>query len=403
GCRNKHEPEAIGPYDFCVTLNDCSAGRVCLQNLCVDPTTEFLEACAVSMPCPDLPGATTDLASEVDVREGAAAMEANRLLVVRTILGVDMYAYLFDASIPLAPALDLDGVSIVDVPAEPDRPRLTCTGFGYGLAWTDSRLGERSVWFGRVTRDGVPVTSDVLVSRRGREADLAWTGNDFGITWTNPPGERDPGVWFQRVDGVGFLETDDPLLVADRVNGGPAYPSIAHDGVDRFAIAWNDGTIVRFALVDAAGSVVFNDQIGMGASGARAVQVVYNGDGWGVMWRDANGATLRSLEADGLPRAGPTPLGTFAGDVDEHRLMWAGDRYWGAWADPTLSPGSITISAADIDAVVLDSTTVNGGGVSASPPHLFGASGIAGVVFSVETRPGEPNPDDLVYSTVFCN
>jgi len=403
-CGKKYDPEPIGPYSFCVTLSDCDAGSVCLQNLCVDPTTALTETCLITgASCPDLPGPTIDLASGVDLQEGDAALQGNHLLVVRAILGVDLYAHLFDVSAPIAPTDTLGGVSIVGVRAEPDRPRVSCTGFGFGMVWTDSILGDRSVWFGRLTSEGVPVTSDVLVARHGQEADVVWAGGDFGVAYTNPPGSVDPGIWFTRVDGVGFLLLDEPILVADRINGGAAYPAIAHDGQDTYAIAWNEGPSVRFALVNVDGTVMFDDEVGNGATGVRAVQVVYNGDGWGVMWRSTSGPTMRTLMPSGIPAFAESSIGTFVGEVEEHRLAWMGDRYWAAWADPTLAPGAITLTSVGLDGQVIDSTSVNGGGVSASPPHFFGADELAGVVFSVTTRPGETDPDDLVYATATCN
>jgi Putative metal-binding motif len=151
---------------------------------------------------------------------------------------------------------------------------LVWTGGEYGLAFTDA--GQ--VFFSRVSVTGVKIGSRIPVAAgAAMQPSIAWTGQEYGLSWENPPqaGQRTE-IYFARLDPSGAKVGTDLRFTNTAFDS--AGPSIAWTGAE-YGIAWSE---------DRDGS--FNYEVRFGRVGCHCVDL--DGDGFTgcVDCNDANPA-----------------------------------------------------------------------------------------------------------------
>lgn len=170
-------------------------------------------------------------------------------------------------------------------------PVVLC-GFAAG-ACADGRAGGRSC--GMQTRE-TQISEDGV---QARQADLAWTGSEHGVVWSQAGGSGTE-TWFARLDGEG-----EALLDARRLNGAPAgfdSPKLTWAGGDYAITGFIDGDptpgtyLLRVSpdgrlLSAPVGAVEHLDVLGVGGR-----SLAWSGTGFGLAWDAvfAEGDSLRS-------------------------------------------------------------------------------------------------------------
>ncbi len=170
------------------------------------------------------------------------------------------------------------------------QPSLVWTGTRYGLVWSDSRDGNREIYFTGLHAAGALATTERrLTDSTGVSSspDLAWTGSEFAVAWSdNRTGSYD--ILFARMDASGFkLGLDVPV----RVSSGTAEdPSISWM-TSQYALAFVDDDptpeTVYLVTLSASGMRTSSD-ITVPAGGARTSDpfAIWNASTLGVAWQD---------------------------------------------------------------------------------------------------------------------
>ncbi len=212
-------------------------------------------------------------------------------------------------------------------------PSLAWTGEDYGVVWTDNRSGKSAVYFSRLDDNGIPMVVDVLVtdgSGSAGDPNLLWTGTEFAMVWSdNRRGQLEP--YFTRLERNGVKLTDDMRLLdpLQNVFGPLAFASSGNS----YVIAWSDFVNIQAVTVTLTGAVSSHTQLTdlPDNSFTWFPASAWNGAAFAVVWEEYN---------DGADPTGPIRFATVdeAGNVgaplaltDEDNLnMQAGVAWSGA-------------------------------------------------------------------------
>ena len=164
---------------------------------------------------------------------------------------------------------------------------LTWTGQDYGVAWQDNRDGPLEVYFGRVDPNGGPVNKEVEVSTSGGGVwflSLTWSGSEYGVAWADARNGGQLAIFFSRLGTDGTKLADDDVQLSK--GGGDAKdPSVAWIG-NGYAVAWDQGGEIRYAVLDTSGKIVKAVQPVSTGKGASEPTVAWLGDRIAVAWHD---------------------------------------------------------------------------------------------------------------------
>lgn len=138
----------------------------------------------------------------------------------------------------------------VDSPRS-QKPSLVWTGFGFGLAWYDSRDGAVEVYFARLDTEGnrigaaVRVTMGYVGSASASEPppSLVWTGAEYGLAWRDLRGGSQ-AIYLGPLDEQGVK-----LGAEQRLTAGSS-PSLTWTG-SSYTAAWSRSQRVYIARFDA--------------------------------------------------------------------------------------------------------------------------------------------------------
>lgn len=220
-------------------------------------------------------------------------------------------------------------------------PSIMWTGTEFGVGWADNRDGGSEIFFRRISSAGTLVGSEVRVTDcigNSRHTSLAWTGTEYGISW-NDDSDGNIEIYFNRISDLGVLAG--PCVRITDVSGVSEWSSLAWTGTE-FGISWSDSRIgnneIYFGLVSDAGVPVVTDtRTTNDPNNSLYPSLVWTGTGFGVCWqedRDGNFEIyFRRISAGGMPE-GPDVRITADGNVSRPpSLAWSGLEYGVAWAD----------------------------------------------------------------------
>jgi hypothetical protein len=222
-------------------------------------------------------------------------------------------------------------------------PAMVWTGTEYGVAWGDFRHGNAEIYFARLDASGTLVPgSEVRVTDNPGDSEqpsLAWTGTEYGIAWHDDR-DGDHEIFFKRIDAAGVpVPASEVWVTSDAFDS--QYPSLVWTGYG-YGIAWQDLSVgsweIFFTRLSTAGipdnpgtRVSFSDP-----ANAANPELVWNGDGYGVAWRDKRHGNYEiyfaPIDADGVPGTN-NRITNDSGYSSELSLVWTGDGYGVAWND----------------------------------------------------------------------
>lgn len=195
-----------------------------------------------------------------DARDGTAEVFYGRFLAGSGVLGAEHQISLSDGTAAY--------------------PALVWTGSGYGVAWSDLLdATNQEIYFAQLDTSGARIGEIVRVTDApGLSAapSLAWSGSEFGLVWWDTrAGDR--RLLFTRLDAAGV-----ELESAREISAGPDddEPILVWGSTD-FAVAWNDGTTIRFTRIDTTGAP-FGEPLTLGTG--RAPSIVYTEGAFSVAW-----------------------------------------------------------------------------------------------------------------------
>ncbi|HKQ71559.1 MAG TPA: putative metal-binding motif-containing protein, partial [Polyangiaceae bacterium] len=187
-------------------------------------------------------------------------------------------------------------------PADAYGGPLAWTGDRFGIAWTDRRDARGStinyeVYFNLVNPDGTKRTADVRLTHADYfsiNVSMAWTGNQFVVVWQDDGLTKhdDNGIFAQRVDVNGAAIGGNVRLHEDDGRGQTA-PAIAA-GPRSLGVAWMHGDSQSHELVFAAfdyelAPLVKPVSLTGPMSPGVAATVYFNEDRFVILWYDPDG------------------------------------------------------------------------------------------------------------------
>jgi hypothetical protein len=169
------------------------------------------------------------------------------------------------------------------------------TGQEYGVTWSDWRSGyTREIYFARLDASGNKLGADTRISSHSDEAGypwIVWTGTEYGLAWEDYR-QGGGGIYFVRIDAGGNRIGED-VRVSDP-DGSSFYfhidPTLVWTGHD-YGVAWSNETSgnfdVYFARLDAQGNRIGDTLLVRNSTGhAYLGDLVWNGQEFGIAWSD---------------------------------------------------------------------------------------------------------------------
>jgi hypothetical protein len=229
-------------------------------------------------------------------------------------------------------------IHVSEVAGRSIHARAAWTGDGYGIVWTDNRDGNTEIYFARIGANGQKVGADVRLTNDPAESfepTLVWTGSELGFAW-NDKRDGNTEIYFTRLSKTGqrLASTRDVRVTTDAARSEE--PRLVWTGTE-YALTWTDTRLgafdVYFAKLSAAGVKTTGDvHVALGASAALTTA----SNGFGVAWHGArNNSGLQILFAR-LDAAG-TVVGTeqMLSDLSLHAgnpsIAFDGNTFGVAW------------------------------------------------------------------------
>ena len=223
------------------------------------------------------------------------------------------------------------------------------TGQQYGVTWSDWRSGyTREIYFARLDASGNKIGADAQISFSSDEAgypSIVWTGSEYGVVWEDYR-LSGGGIYFAGIDSDGNRVGDD-VLVSGTYSSFYFYiePSLVWTG-HRYGVAWSDETSgnfdVYFALLDAQGNKI-GDDLPVRDSTGRAYlgDLVWNGQEFAVVWSDYRGGSypdeievyFARIAADGTLLGSEVRVTEAGGRSQDPSLAWTGSEWGVTWTD----------------------------------------------------------------------
>jgi fibronectin type 3 domain-containing protein len=203
-------------------------------------------------------------------------------------------------------------------------PSLVWTGTEFGLAWDDTRLTSRDLYFVRLDTTGTKLEADRQITTdpaSSSQASLVWTGSGYGLAWVDTR-DGNAEIYFARLSSAGIKVGSDTRITD--FAGTSEFPSLAWTG-SGYGVAWRDARTtagdIYFARISEAGAKMGLDvQVTSDASTSHESSLAWMGDGFGLAWRDNRSGSLdifyTSLDASGVQLGAPQNLS--GGDVDDY-------------------------------------------------------------------------------------
>jgi hypothetical protein len=212
-----------------------------------------------------------------------------------------------------------------------------------------------------------------LKCRRATPVALAWSGNQYGITWVDSR-DGNPEIYFARRDANGGALGSDVRVTS--AIGSSILPSLVAHAAG-FALAWQDDRTgtgdneIYFARLDENGVKVGDDTLVTSLDGAISQEpsIAWTGSEYGIAWydkRDGNDSTDAPHRITQTPGSSLFPSAAFTG---------AG--FAVAWDDPTCGMYDVYFSALDSRTTKLGSTLAITNQGAAHPSLVWDGSGLA--------------------------
>ncbi len=226
-------------------------------------------------------------------------------------------------------------------------PSLVWTGDEYGVSWTDTRDdGYNNIYFRRISATGVPIGTDVPITSASSdsvESSLVWTGDEYGVSWAD---SRDGNyeIYFTRISEMGIpIETDMRITNA---NGASYGPSLTWTGSE-YGVSWQDyrdgNYEIYFKRISDTGIPIGTDVRITNANGdSVANSLVWTGSDYGVSWGDDRHANsenynseiyFRRISAIGVPIGTDVRVTNDSNWSEMPSIVWTGSDYGVSWED----------------------------------------------------------------------
>ena len=207
---------------------------------------------------------------------------------------------------------------------------LVATSTQVGVTWFESAPSPQ-VAFARLDGAGALVESPVIVHPMAAVPTIAFNGSHYGVTWHDSSG---PNIFIQQylpsgqksgqVTQVSF-SADDSLL-----------PVIASNGSD-FAVVWQEtsNSSLHFVQSPEYGKMQASVPITTGDAVPSLPDMVWNGEGYGVIWQDDRGGQseiyFREFDSAGAPAGPELKVSDSIGDCRVPSLVHNGSEYAASW------------------------------------------------------------------------
>ena len=234
-----------------------------------------------------------------------------------------------------------DETRVSDDPGGSGRPSLAWTGSEYAVAWEDDQDGTYEVFLARLDALGDEIGSELQLTdsenNRGNPS-LVWNGDGYALAWWDGR-HGDSEIYFGRVaccddaDQDGYTEcAGDPNDADPAVNPDAQETCDGRDDNGNGAVDEGcDGDCD--AAEESSGDVRVTDDSAISILPA----AVWNGGGYGVAWEDSRDGSrdiyFAALDPAGGRLDADLAITSDAGNSEDPDLVWTGDGYGVVWKD----------------------------------------------------------------------
>ena len=222
-------------------------------------------------------------------------------------------------------------------------PAIVWNGHEYGVVWSDDRWGNYELVFARLSAAGERLGNVKRVTNgfdSSLEATLVWSGDGYGVAWTDKRNTNEE-IYFARLTPEGDRIGTEVRVT--RTQGDSRNPDLEWSGQE-YGLAWSEensegGSEIRFQRINRDGELVGEsvrvDDVPP-REGAQDPDIEWNGGGYGVIWEKLTsggvsaGLAFRRISEEGEPLG--EVVDTIEGNWERRpSLAWNGSRYGLGW------------------------------------------------------------------------
>ena len=243
-------------------------------------------------------------------------------------------------TVPDGPSKIMEEQPVTTDPAESSDPSLAWSGSEYGVAWQDTRDGTSQIYFARVQPDGLKLGTDVRISNgtdaAGRPS-LVWSGSEYGLAWDDTRhGDRE--IYLVRISPAGAKGTDVRVTVDSADQG---MPSLAWSGSE-YGVSWHGygfgGGEIFFARVSDVGVKIGSDvRITTDFNSSGYASLAWASSQYGVAWHDDRDGSSEiyfvRISGAGAKLGTDTRISDLPTQSRAPSLAWSGSEFGVAWDD----------------------------------------------------------------------
>ena len=224
------------------------------------------------------------------------------------------------------------------------RAFIAWSGSEFGLTWYDQGETSTNVYFARLTENGEKIGDDTLISAGQDEItviQILWTGTEYGIVWisNNYDFLNQSTVYFARIAGDGALQGD-AVKLFESADDQFDFPSIAWTGTE-FGVTWSSPSVeIYFIRIAGDGSAVEEaTTLSLDVEGDREKPSIgWDGTQYGVSWINRRSDNINRIYFTRLSDNG-IKIGNDVMIIDDTRpilyqsVAWNGYDYGLSWLD----------------------------------------------------------------------
>jgi len=239
-------------------------------------------------------------------------------------------------------SLDVIATRVTSDAASSFLASLAWTGTEFGVSWTDNRDGNYEVYFARLSAAVARIGADSRISSTSVESwhpALAWSGAGFGVSWSEGA-NNEAYTLFARIAADGVKTGSD--LTVSAVARSEHMSSLAWSG-SQYGVAWTDTRSsgqwdIYFQRVAADGTAVgSNINVTPNPNGSGESSIVWTGSQYGVAWHDNRDANweiyFALLDANGATIGSHVRVTSNGSESKHPTLAWTGSEFGVAWTD----------------------------------------------------------------------
>lgn len=225
-------------------------------------------------------------------------------------------------------------------------PDIAWSGSNYGLTWSDSRgEGESEIYFMKLNELGGKTIRELKVSsdadRISDDSSIVWAGNLYAVVWSEYYKEESKNkdgcnLYLKRVDKDGNPHGGIISITSDNYGTCPSKPAIAWNG-SNYGIVWqetratNTTSTIFFIKFNPLIERVTDELIVSQTPSSENASIVWTGADYGVVWQASGAIYFTGLDINGKKQGTDIKISGLSSNASEPKIAWYDPYYAVVW------------------------------------------------------------------------